>query len=207
MRQEEYKSILPESGARRGNFAVFVFPSVLLYNGSILCLREEGGFPVEDQTHDRFFKILMVGVVVLAVLAVAVGVIRQRRLAYRTDDTPSAAVYNFLLALHRADWARAYDLLADTSCRPDEAAFEEAFSGLTLPQVVLRDEGQSGDRAWVKVEIGSRGAYLGSEGVRWRENVALRRGDGRWKIVQLPYPLWPLPPMDSPYTEGCDGGR
>lgn len=162
---------------------------------------------MENQTHDRFFKILMAGVVALALFAVAVGVIRQRRLTYRTDDTPSATVYNFLLALHRHDWVRAYDLLADAPCRPDQATFEEAFVGYTLPQVVLREEGQSDTRAWVKVEIGSPGAYAGSEGARWQETISLRREAGRWKILRLPYALWPFPLHNGFDPEACDGDQ
>lgn len=62
-------------------------------------------------TQDRFFVAILAGVALLVVVAFAVALTRTEP-AYRTDDSPDAVAFNYLLALQKGDHERAYGLLS-----------------------------------------------------------------------------------------------
>ncbi len=160
------------------------------------------------RTEHRVFWGLTVGVVLLAALAVAVAVSQSRRAHYRTDDTPTAVVYNYLLALRRGDFDRAYDLLGNVPCKPDRTWFAEAQSpSAFVPPVDIVGEQQTGNRAVVMLDLTySDGPFGVVESGRFTERVVLERQGGRWKIVRLPGMLWPFPPMNLPAGQCPSGG-
>ncbi len=156
----------------------------------------------------RWFWGLVTLVVLLAVMAVVVALHRMGDVRYRTDDTPTAAVYNYLLAIKRGDFDRAYALLGNVPCKPGKAWFVTVMSGNGYsPEVDIVSETQTGDRAIVTLEIYDDGGLFGVlENGRWESRVALRREGGQWKIVRFPNPLWPFPPLDMPAAQCPRGG-
>jgi len=151
----------------------------------------------ETNQEDRFFKGLLVGVVVLALLALGVALWRQRQTTYRTDDTPEAAVYNYLLAIRRGDWDKAYDLLGDAPCKPRRGLFEIVLtSDRNFPDVQIVHSRQEGDAAWVTLRFRFEGSeWLPESGYRYDDQVRLKHTAEGWKLVYLPGPIWPFPPM------------
>ena len=152
-----------------------------------------------DRTHDRFFIGLLIGVVLLALLAVGIAVWRQSQATYRTDDTPEAAVYNYLLAVHRGDWDKAYDLLGDAPCKPSRGLFEAALVGdRGFPDVQIVRSQQEGDAAWVTLRFRFEGGeWLPESAYRYDDQVRLQHTPQGWKLVYLPGPIWPFPPMET----------
>lgn len=61
--------------------------------------------------NDRFLMGIVVGVVLLVIISFAV-VLWEPLPSYRPDDTPEGVVHNYLLALQRQDYERAYSYLS-----------------------------------------------------------------------------------------------
>lgn len=147
---------------------------------------------------DRFFRWLMGGIVLLAVAALGVALYRQRRAHYRSDNTPQAVAYNYLLAIRREDWDKAYDLLGNAPCKPERHNFEMAFQHRQFfPDVELGQVRQQGEKAWVSLRFYyDEGLFGNLMDARDVMPMVLRREAGRWKIVEIPPPLWPFPPLE-----------
>lgn len=62
-------------------------------------------------SQDRFFVGILAGVALLVVVAFAIALTRSEP-EYRTDDSPAAVASNYLLALQKGDYERAYALLS-----------------------------------------------------------------------------------------------
>jgi len=63
---------------------------------------------------DRFLIAIVVGMVLLVAAVVLVVLNRRGQPAYKPDDSPEAAAYNYLLALRQKDYVRAYSYLSPT---------------------------------------------------------------------------------------------
>ncbi len=157
-----------------------------------------------DHVERKFFWGLVGGVALLAAAALAVAWTRQSRVAYRTDDTPAAVVYNFLLALRRGEPDVAYGFLGDIPCKPSLDDFSTRVETPPHLGVAWSNVRQQGDRAWVAITLRyDEGLFSESAGIT--EQVMLRRENGRWKIVRLPPEFWPFSP---PWPEGrCPRGQ
>ncbi len=60
---------------------------------------------------DKFLVALVVGIVILIGVALTVVLLRPKP-AYQAEDTPAGVAYNYLLALKREDYTRAYGYLS-----------------------------------------------------------------------------------------------
>ena len=76
---------------------------------------------------DRFLIGIMVFIAVLVIAAIVLLVTRGTGQSYQTGDSPEAIVYNFTLAVTRADYDRAYSYLAEGSQKPSPAVFRSHF--------------------------------------------------------------------------------
>lgn len=86
--------------------------------------------------NDRTLVGIVVGVVVLVVVAFVAVRLRPEP-TYREDGSPEAAAHNYLLAMERGEWARAYGYLAPTlRCYPASA---EVFADDITQDAWLRD--------------------------------------------------------------------
>jgi hypothetical protein len=74
---------------------------------------------------DRFLIAIVAGIVLVLAASIAVVLVR-RQPTYRSGDTPEAAAHNYLLALRREDYARAYGYLSPTLVRYPAGADEFA---------------------------------------------------------------------------------
>ena len=147
---------------------------------------------------DRFFRWMIGGIALLAVTAVGVALYRQRQAHYRQENTPEAVVYNYLLALRRGEWGKAYDLLGNVPCKPQRTVFEMTMGNWRFfPAVDIEDVRQQGEKAWVTLRFYyDTGPFGGLAEVRDSSSMVLRRENGRWKIIEVPPPIWPFPPLE-----------
>ncbi len=144
---------------------------------------------------DRFLLGILIGIGVLAALAVALFFIRKGDQSYGSEDTPEGVARNYILALQNQDFERAYQYLAEGEDRPDLTTFQSNLlaSGVEIERVAveLGSAKVSGDRAVVGITVVHPGNGL--FGDVWREvqsAVMLRTPEGEWKIASMPYPFW-----------------
>lgn len=143
---------------------------------------------------DRFLTGILLGIAVLILLALAVFFIRRDDLVYVDEATPQGVVQNYIVALQKQDYEKAYTYLADLENKPTYQQFRESFfnnyvSPTGVGVEILQTE-TSDDLATVGLSIiyNQRGLFESSS--RYVETARLVRQAGAWKIKQMPYQLW-----------------
>jgi hypothetical protein len=143
---------------------------------------------------DRFLTGILIGIGILIVLALALFFLRREAVDYRVEDSPDSIVHNYILAIERQDYERAYRYLAETDVKPSYSAFRVAFTqGQIDPGRSIATVGETeifDGEAIVGLTI-SRGGYgLFESPYRDMQSALLVRQDGEWKLTQAPWPYW-----------------
>jgi len=141
---------------------------------------------------DRFLTGILIGIGVLIVVAVALFFARAQDIAYVDDSTPEGVIQNYVLALYKQDFQRAYGYLAEHDRMPTYDQFLRAFLSYSLTgDETLRIDATTieGDEAFVRLALVYRGDPFSGG---WENNDVARLvlQDGAWKILYLPYPYW-----------------
>lgn len=160
---------------------------------------------------DRFLIGILAGIGVLVVLSLAIYFVRRGGLEYGPEDSPAGVVQNFVVALQRRDYDRAYSYLAGIENKPDQARFSQPFinyqdrdvslTGLEITSTVLSDDGSSA-LVYLVVLRGGSGPF--NQGYRENNTAELVREGNAWKIKSMPYPFWnfewtqPAPAEEKP---------
>ncbi len=138
---------------------------------------------------------ILVAIVLLVVIATGLFFFRQGDQIYGTEDTPDGIVRNYILALQKNDFERAYGYLQEATGKPDFTHFREAFVShqLDISNVAaqLGETSLSGSNASIDLIFVHMGN--GPFGNTSRETTsALLTQDqaGKWKITRLSYPYW-----------------
>jgi hypothetical protein len=143
---------------------------------------------------DRFLMGILIGVLILILVALGLFFSRQGTQTYRTDESPSAVVFNYVLAVTQRDYEKAYGYLADLQYKPSYENFRQSFfSGMVSPNNVGVDIGQEhvdGDEAVVEVSMVYPSSDPFSSGYSNVERALLVRQEGEWKISSMPYNFW-----------------
>ena len=143
---------------------------------------------------DRFLIGILVGIGVLAVLAIVLFATRQSKATYVADDNPAGVVQNYVLAIYKMDYPLAYGYLAEEQNKPSLASFRQTFSvqrfdianyGMQVGEVTI-----NGDDATVTVTLINAGNGPFNDVSRNIQSAVLRRQSGAWKIDNMPYPYW-----------------
>ncbi len=143
---------------------------------------------------DRVLVAILVVVIVLIALSLTLFFLRRGDVDYGLDDSPEGVVRNFVLALHKEDYQRAYGYLHDADGKPSLTEFRSDLLNLTWEiddsGLQLGDTEISGDEAVVRLTI----IHGGSEPFdsSWNESsdAWLILQDGEWKLTYMPYPYW-----------------
>src|SRR3990170_2571351 len=159
---------------------------------------------------DRLFIVIVVGAVLLVGAGLAVMLLRPDA-TYQSQDTPEGVAHNYLLALEKGDYQRAYGYLSDTlpGYPPDLEAFETsidrnswAFRTRDDSSVTVESVEGSGTKAVVTVRetrFYHYGLFESSQRISTFE-ITLRQRQDQWKIVDAEgYFAWCW--SDN---EGCD---
>lgn len=144
---------------------------------------------------DRFLIGILVFIVVLIAVSLALFFIRQQIPEYGSEDTPEGVIRNYILALQKGDYPRAYRYLAEQENKPSYASFERTFlsdpQSLSVTGVRIGQTTQSGSQAWVEVMVSyGTGGPFGGAGWNNVEKASLIQQNGQWKITHMPYPYW-----------------
>ena len=144
---------------------------------------------------DRFLWVLLIGVCLLVVAALALFFLRRESQVYGAGDTPEGVVRNYALALQKLDYARAYALLQDAEDKPDFERFRVFFltRAADPSSVALSIQGSSitGDQAVVDVVViyNNSGPFVDTNRSPGSA-LLVRDASGAWKIASVPYPFW-----------------
>jgi hypothetical protein len=143
---------------------------------------------------DRFLVGILIGIAVLIVVALTVFFSRKDNLNYVADSTPEGVVQNYVVALHKRDFEKAYGYLADLENKPTLEQFHQSFLNHSIsPTNAGLEVGKaeiSGDSASVSLGIIYSPNDPFSNGYRNTEYAQLVRQKGAWKIKQMPYNFW-----------------
>jgi hypothetical protein len=143
---------------------------------------------------DRFLIGILVGIGVLVIVALALFFTRQDNQEYVSDATPEGVVKNYVLALYKDDYEKAYSYLADGDNKPTYNEFRQSFfNHLVDPSNVGLEIGATdivGEEAYVKVYLIYNSSGPFSDSYRNSESARLERQGGEWKLLQMPYNFW-----------------
>ncbi len=144
---------------------------------------------------DRFLMGILVGIALLVLAALAVFFTRQDQGSYVSEGTPDGVVHNYVLALLRKDYQKAYSYLADLDNKPTFSQFRQAFAvGRLMPGqagIKIGAVSITGDDASVEVSMVYSPGGPFSSGDSNIGTAQLVRQNGLWKISAMPaYNLW-----------------
>jgi hypothetical protein len=143
---------------------------------------------------DRFLTGILIGIAVLVVVALVVFFVRKDNLVYINDDVPAGVVQNYVVALHKRDYEKAYGYLATLENKPDLNLFRQAFLNHNIDPtstgIEIGTAEINGDTATVATSIISSPGDPFSSGYRNTDYAQLVRENGAWKIKQMPYNFW-----------------
>lgn len=146
---------------------------------------------------DRFLTGILAGIAILAALSLAVYLGRRNNLSYGPENTPEGVTRNYVIALQRGDYERAYTYLADFENKPTPPRFIQPFSSyqiqdFSLTGVEITDTSTAADGRSALVYLVLLHSGNGPFGQGYRENGAaeLALEGGEWKIRNMPYPFW-----------------
>jgi hypothetical protein len=143
---------------------------------------------------DKFLLSIVAGIVLLVAAGFALMLLRPKP-GYLADDTPAGVANNYLLALQREDYERAYRYLSPElpGYPPDAATFGEyagsGYGGGDSVSVEVIDVSQSGDHATVSfLQTAFYEGGLFSSGSYENEfQMQLVRANGQWWVEHSDY--------------------
>jgi hypothetical protein len=144
---------------------------------------------------DRFLTGILIGIAVLVIVALTVFFSRKDgNLTYVADDTPEGVVQNYVVALHKRDFEKAYGYLADIQNKPTQEQFHQSFLNHSVdPANAGVEMGKAeivGESASVSLNVIYGQSDPFSSGYRNADYAQLVRQNGVWKIKQMPYSFW-----------------
>jgi len=143
---------------------------------------------------DRFLTSILAGLGVLVVVALAFFFLRQGGQAYTSDDSPTGVIHNYMLALSRNDFAKAYPYLVQKDPMPTTEGFRQSYlnsrQNIADVSVQVGEAVVTGDTATVMLTMIYSSGNPFSSSNRQQQNATLIRQGGAWKINEMPYPFW-----------------
>ncbi len=141
---------------------------------------------------DRFLTAILTGIALLVIISLAVFFLRRSAQTYQPENTPEGVIHNYLLALERGDYERAYGYLAQAEDKPDYATFRHDIAtgrssdtSLQIGETEIRD-GQAYVTLWLI--YGPPDPFSGA--YRNQSLAILQREGDVWRLLQMPYEFW-----------------
>jgi hypothetical protein len=144
---------------------------------------------------DRFLLGILIGIGVLVVVALTLFFSRRdESLVYGQEDAPEGVVKNYLVAVYKRDYQKAYSYLADRPGKPTFEQFKQAFLQNNInPDNVSVDVGAAdynGQEVYITLYTQYGASDPFSSGYRNEERAVLVKQNGAWKLEQMPYNFW-----------------
>ena len=143
---------------------------------------------------DSFLIGILSAILILVVAALALFFARKDNLIYSEGKEPENVVNNYVVAIHKKDYERAYSYLADLKYKPNFDTFKTSFLNHMIDPasagIEIGKSEVSGTNASVEIGILFNPGDPFSGGYRNTEYGLLIQQNGEWKIKQLPYTVW-----------------
>jgi hypothetical protein len=143
---------------------------------------------------DRFLTGILIGIAVLVVVALVLFFARKDNETYTDDSTPKGVVQNYIVAVNKHDYDKAYGYLAEKQYKPTSETFHQAYiTRMIMPEntaVELGEAQLSGNTAVVPVYLINNPSDPFSSEYRSTDQALLVNQNGEWKITQMPYNFW-----------------
>jgi len=144
---------------------------------------------------DKFLTGILIGIGALILLALVLFFMRQdSKREYAADSTPDGVVHNYVLAVLKKDYQKAYSYLADLEHKPTYEEFRQSFfNGGTDPNNVGMDVGVveiNKDEAVVTLAMYYNSSDPFSSRYSTPERALLVKQNGAWKLNSMPYNFW-----------------
>lgn len=143
---------------------------------------------------DRFLIGILAGIGILVVLSIALFFVRRGTLEYVTEDSPEGVVRNYIVAIKKGDYDRAYAYLAPATPAIEKLSFSQTFtnqgSEIASTGVEVGQPTLDGSQAVVQVTLMRGNGELFGSVYRDQQSAELTQIGGAWKIKAMPYPFW-----------------
>jgi hypothetical protein len=144
---------------------------------------------------DRFLLAILIAIGVLVVVAIGLFYTRGGTGDYGLEDSPEGVLHNYILALEKGDYQRAYGYLHDAPGKPEFNQFRGAFLNgelsTSLAAVQIGETRKSGDDVILALVVIHGGSGPFGDSQRESTHALLVQGEaGEWKIANLSYPYW-----------------
>jgi len=154
---------------------------------------------------DRFLLSILGGIVILVLLSLILFFVRQGAPAYGPEDTPQGVLQNYVVALTREDYQRAFGYVGgppgttdpnQSPGLPNFAQFQQFFQVETRGQIsntgleIGAVSFTANDTAAISVTVLQTNGSLFNSVSRQSQQAQLVRENGAWKLTQGPYPFW-----------------
>jgi hypothetical protein len=144
---------------------------------------------------DRFLIGIFIGIFILVATALTLFFVHKGKQGYGPEDSPAGIVRNYILAIDKEDYERAYRYLADLPHKPTYATFLAKFPlgwpymddgrGVEINKTTIYDE-----QATVELHI----IYDSGDPFYTRyqssDKALLIRQNGAWKIKDMTWEYW-----------------
>lgn len=141
--------------------------------------------------NDRPLLFILVFIALITLAALILYFLRRQSLMYGPEDTPEGVAHNYVIALQRSEYARAYAYLADQPSKPSFIQFESAFTNHTLDLstsgIQFGASHVDGNQATLDITLIQSGGGPFNEPFRNPGTASLILVSGQWKIVSMPY--------------------
>jgi hypothetical protein len=143
---------------------------------------------------DRFLIGILIGIGLLVIVALSLFFMRRGEAQYTAENTPQGVIQNYVLALQKKDFEKAYGYLAEDKGKPEFGHFRDyfvsSFESYNRAGLTFGTSSITGDTAFVTVIVQQNFGGPFNEMSRNHETVDLVKQNGDWKIKRFPNPFW-----------------
>ncbi len=144
---------------------------------------------------DKFLTGILIGIGALILLALVLFFVRRdSKRDYVADSTPDGVVHNYVLAVLKKDYQKAYGYLADLEHKPTYEEFRQSFfNGNINTNNVGVDVGAveiNNDEATVTLSMYYNNNDPFSSRYSTPDRALLVKQNGEWKLNSMPYQFW-----------------
>jgi hypothetical protein len=143
---------------------------------------------------DRFLTAIIAGLALLAVAAVIFFTVQNKQVNYGKEDTAVGVLRNYIIAVQKRDYERAYSYLANLADKPTFEQFrsrlveyQPQLEGITLQ---IGEQNNSNGTTMIQVRFDRSGGNIFQMMSHEVNNAELEQQTGSWKLKNFIFPYW-----------------
>lgn len=143
---------------------------------------------------DRFLLTIVCLIGLLVIIALVLFFTHRGKQNYQPEGSPQAVVHNYVLALQKEDYTRAYGYLAEGKKKPTLSEFRHAFIARQLDTsrtaLQIGNTKIDANEALVSLTLIQSGGGPFDDTYRMTESAILIFDGDVWKLSSMPHPYW-----------------